>query len=134
MEIKEGQTYRTKNGRPAKVFMTDGGGAYPVKGVVKISDKWALAEWTKDGWRYEDCDPSPNDLFKEESLLPITEGDYIARDGKEAKVFMIAKNSDYPLIGAINYGGGEWYAESWKLTGHFRQDGEYALDLVERKY
>lgn len=49
--IELGKKYEQRNGRDAKVFMTDGGGTYPVIGAILDCDgDWVPACWSTDGF------------------------------------------------------------------------------------
>lgn len=43
---------KTRGGREARIYSTDGGGGYPVHGAIYIEEKkqWVQATWTLDGY------------------------------------------------------------------------------------
>jgi hypothetical protein len=40
---------KTREGREARVYATDGSGEFPVHGAVKYEKGWGLAEWKENG-------------------------------------------------------------------------------------
>ncbi len=48
-KIEVGKKYKTRDGRDARVYATDGGGKYCVHGAIKNSDAWHDCVWTGDG-------------------------------------------------------------------------------------
>ena len=62
MEISMDKQYRTRNGDEVRVFMTDGGGAKPVAGAVKLRGGWYSSSWYPDGkWGVFE---TPDDLIE----------------------------------------------------------------------
>lgn len=63
--FEPGKTYRTRDGREARVYAVDGGGNWPVHGAIRGRDGvWSAEAWTKDGWcsvwdEVSDCDLLP---------------------------------------------------------------------------
>lgn len=47
--ISKDKTYRTRDGREVRIYATDGGGAWPVHGAVKLGHQWFMREWTEHG-------------------------------------------------------------------------------------
>lgn len=43
------KTYRTRDGREVKLFMTDGGGSFPIIGVYAVGNEWIANHWLVDG-------------------------------------------------------------------------------------
>lgn len=43
------KTYKTRDGREARVYATDGTGSYPVHGAISAPDGWGLTCWTRHG-------------------------------------------------------------------------------------
>ena len=41
--------YRTREGRPVRIYAVDGGGAFPVHGAFWDGEVWSVARWTKGG-------------------------------------------------------------------------------------
>ncbi len=41
--------YETRDGRPVKLFMVDGGGNYPVLGAIFSRNEWTAQHWTAEG-------------------------------------------------------------------------------------
>jgi len=41
--------YRTRDGREARIYATDGGGMHPVHGSTKMNDGWRSCTWLFDG-------------------------------------------------------------------------------------
>lgn len=52
MAIELGKTYRTRDGREAIVYATNGAGDYPVHGAHMTVDGWHIAVWTADGFQF----------------------------------------------------------------------------------
>lgn len=48
-KFEAGKVYRTRDGREARVYATDGGGHFPIHGAVKCVDGWAQVQWRADG-------------------------------------------------------------------------------------
>lgn len=44
-----GETYRTRDGREARIYATDGGGEYPIHGAVPNKANWEMYCWRADG-------------------------------------------------------------------------------------
>jgi hypothetical protein len=50
MTFKPGETYKTRDGREARVYATDGGGNRKIHGAWMHDDtEWFTAEWYADG-------------------------------------------------------------------------------------
>lgn len=47
--ISKDKTYRTRDGREVRIYATDGAGAWPVHGAVKLGHQWFMREWTEHG-------------------------------------------------------------------------------------
>ena len=53
--FKPGETYKTRDGREARVYAVDGDSAYPIHGAILGVDGWVIRTWTKGGTF--DCRP-----------------------------------------------------------------------------
>ena len=60
--------YRTRDGREARIYATDGSGHNPVHGAVKGSEGWGFMQWKSCGPVYRQSQ-SPADLV-EVVMLP----------------------------------------------------------------
>jgi len=49
MTFKPGETYKTRDGREARVYATDGKGDWSIHGAVLWGDGWRSEWWTRDG-------------------------------------------------------------------------------------
>ncbi|MGM0584255.1 MAG: hypothetical protein ACQEUZ_06360 [Pseudomonadota bacterium] len=47
--FEAGKEYRTRDGRRARVYATDGGGPCPIHGAINKNDRWFAYCWRKDG-------------------------------------------------------------------------------------
>jgi len=136
MEIKEGHKYKTREGLIGQIWFIGENGDFPVKGAIyhPTEGEWLLKTWTKEGAMSFNRE-TPDDLVEELTLIPITEGDYITRDGREAKVFMVAEKGNYPIIGAVLLENDTWFPNQWGEKGYaFSDNREHPFDLVERKH
>ncbi len=55
MIIDLNKTYKTRDGRPVRIYCVDGGGNYPVHGAYEQNDRWFMETWTSKGF-YGDSD------------------------------------------------------------------------------
>ena len=51
--IDKSKTYRTKDGREARIYATDGGGDYTVHGAICDNGMWLITSWTTEGCYYK---------------------------------------------------------------------------------
>lgn len=49
---RAGKFYRTRDGRKARIYATDGSGNYPVHGALLCPDGWMEETWQLDGRNY----------------------------------------------------------------------------------
>lgn len=49
MIIEPGKFYKTRNGRKARIYATDGGDDFPLHGAVFDASRWDPRAWRKDG-------------------------------------------------------------------------------------
>lgn len=69
--ITPGKLYRTRDGRKARVYATDGGGSYRVHGAVfRIDGIWLLSTWTING-QSDTFTETKNDLIAEWIDAPV---------------------------------------------------------------
>lgn len=61
--FKPGETYKTRDGREARVYAVDGRGDFSVHGAILDKDGWSPAEWTKSGRHYGPEMVGPYDLM-----------------------------------------------------------------------
>ena len=47
--FEAGETYRTRDGREARIYATDGSTDYPIHGAVKMAGGWVPKTWLLDG-------------------------------------------------------------------------------------
>ena len=47
--FKPGETYKTRDGREARVYAVDGTSARPIHGAIYNGTHWSLNEWKADG-------------------------------------------------------------------------------------
>ena len=47
--IDKSKTYRTRDGRPVRIYATDGGGDQPVHAAIKNPDGWKGVQFQADG-------------------------------------------------------------------------------------
>ncbi len=50
MIIDLNKTYKTRDGRPVRIYCVDGGGNYPVHGAYEQNDRWFMETWTSKGF------------------------------------------------------------------------------------
>ena len=50
--FKPGETYRTRDGREARVYAVDGGGSHPIHGAIKTDFGWESENWRENGSVY----------------------------------------------------------------------------------
>jgi len=73
--ININKKYQTRNGQKVRIYVTDGGGEYPVHGAAWKNNKWYLHTWTESG-KYEFIsEPSDLDLIE----VPIYEWQWITQ-------------------------------------------------------
>ncbi|MFA6134687.1 MAG: hypothetical protein WC869_11795 [Phycisphaerae bacterium] len=62
--FKAGETYRTRDGREARVYATDGADNYSIHGAMRLEQGWASMTWTAAGVHcISDHNPSNADLM-----------------------------------------------------------------------
>lgn len=65
LKIEAGKYYRTRNGRKARIYATDGAGAYLIHGAICLGNEaWGIDSWTSNGHRMEK-EESPSDIISE---------------------------------------------------------------------
>jgi hypothetical protein len=65
--FKPGQEYRTRDGRRARVYASDGQGRFPIHGAyITHKGGWWAAEWTLGGKLNGEGDPDDLDLMPPE--------------------------------------------------------------------
>ncbi len=113
MKFQAGKTYRTRDGREARVYATDGKGLCPIHGAIRFQDGWSAHEWARGG---EDFRGKPGwDLMpiKCEAWILVrpTTGDYCARFNTREEAQEAARHSkqfaDACALVRIEYEEGE---------------------------
>ena len=102
--------YKTRHGDTARVFMTDGGGEYPVIGAVRFEEEgmWSPIAWAADGIYHADSDESsPYDLM----------------DYPEPKTTQPLGPDDVPPGSLVRHTS--WPTHKWDLVTSVRDDGVY---------
>jgi len=61
MTFKPGETYKTRDGREARVYAVDGAGIWCIHGAIKEYGEWCSASWFSSG--RADSDTSDGDLM-----------------------------------------------------------------------
>lgn len=61
--FKPGETYKTRDGREARIYAVDGRGDFSIHGAILDKDGWYPAEWTKSGRHYGPEMAGPSDLM-----------------------------------------------------------------------
>lgn len=71
MIIDKSRTYRTRDGREARIYATDGRGPWPVHGAVRAGDAWVATTWRLTGKQDHDT-PCGIDLTESDphGILP----------------------------------------------------------------
>lgn len=98
--FEPGKTYRTRDGREARVYAVDGGGSYPIHGAIKHAGYWCAATWAADGGDAR-VGASSNDLLPPTPPAPADDAYAAAwRAGAEAMrdVAADAVTYAYPTI------------------------------------
>lgn len=73
----------------------------------------------------------PNAPQGRASTNPQLMKNYKTRDGREARVFMIADAGTQPVLGAVAGTSGKWHATEWSMDGSYLLGGaEHDLDLI----
>jgi len=77
---------KTKDGRPVRIYATDGGGLYPIHGAIWMNSEegWRVATWTKGG-NYDDgervwCFDLDLHDWRDDIPWEYIKGDWVARD------------------------------------------------------
>lgn len=65
MNIEPGKFYRTRDGKKARIYATDGGSPYQIHGAVQCDEVWVSHTWTKDGIFREGTLQADSDLISE---------------------------------------------------------------------
>jgi hypothetical protein len=66
MKFEPGKYYKTRDGRKARIYITDAGGTYSIHGAVWTTDIWVQHTWQADGgFNYEKPGGSSLDLVAE---------------------------------------------------------------------
>ena len=96
-KIKLDGIYRTRDGRKVNIYAVDGGGDYPVHGVISDEDgKWKLAAWKLCGAFSNRVGEYPADL------VPYTPAKQVPLDGPED---LVVRGFFYAKKGVLS--GGE---------------------------
>ena len=80
MTFKPGETYKTRDGREARVYAVDGAGIWCIHGAIKEYGEWCSASWLSSGRDDSDADhgdlmPPKRDLWVNVFFREAT-GDY----------------------------------------------------------
>lgn len=63
MKWEAGKEYRTRAGRVARIYATDGYGSWPIHGAVRDATGWAPVQWMETGRIFGTNDESQRDLM-----------------------------------------------------------------------
>jgi hypothetical protein len=63
--IEAGKFYRTRDGRKARIYATDGQSPLSIHGAIALDVGWNTFRWEKNGSYYEGSEESQNDLIAE---------------------------------------------------------------------
>jgi hypothetical protein len=139
--------YQTRDGRPVRIYATDGGTLFPVHGAFWIRDSqyWQITQWTADG-RYDHNNeykrdlievPADNNEYKRDLIEVQVKKTFEAgkmyrtKGGSIAQIYATDCNDDCPIHGAILKPDEGWKILGWYADGRCYDDGEDGWDLVE---
>lgn len=73
MTIEPNKHYRTRDGRRARVYATDGGGYYTIHGAIYMNGVWNPNAWNEIGGFVNGRNPQPADLIAEWIDAPVVD-------------------------------------------------------------
>jgi len=79
-KISKDKQYKTREGREARIYATDGGGAYPVHGAVFKGGEWWPVRHTEIG-RFNEAEKHGYDLIEVKPRMKIERWALVERDG-----------------------------------------------------
>ena len=79
-KISKNKQYKTRDGREARIYATDGGGTRPIHGAVKNQDGWFLVLWRESGELFDGFDSS-SDLIEVKPRMKFERWVAVERDG-----------------------------------------------------
>lgn len=117
--IKPGTHYRTRNGRPVRIFATDGGGSHPIIGAYRDPDGvWVPCSWQATGMRGErgskldlvelPCRPAPLQAYFA-NFTPLDDGRINVQPGARGAYSIEADEVDRLMHWLVHWK--TWYNE-----------------------
>jgi hypothetical protein len=73
LQIEAGKFYRTRDGKMARIYATDGSGSYPVHGAVLEGVGWGSATWTYSGVFDDGVETGEHDIISEWRDDPVVD-------------------------------------------------------------
>lgn len=64
-KFEAGKTYKTRDGREARIYATDAGGDFPIHGAMKYGIAWVSQSWRVNGACDHSINGHPFDLLPE---------------------------------------------------------------------
>lgn len=71
--IDPNKTYRTRGGRPVRIYATDGAGYKPIHGAVREAEGWRMVGWYRNGYAVAPGHESCGDLIEVTLADELTE-------------------------------------------------------------
>ena len=78
--------YQTRDGRPVRIYATDGRGKFPVHGAIKATAGWTSANWRLDGVYDMPGEDDPMDLVPAPARRYLTLVEAAERFGVDLRV------------------------------------------------